>query len=524
MVGMMTLLGVAALSTSDDEVSIAGNELQETRAFYASEAGLEQAIANIQQQYEATGLPPTVMPEGTATLNGCAISYETADPGTPVQKTLMTGALTGLKGLVTTYRVTSTSEGLDGAAMQMSTNFEAALVPIFQFAVFYNDDMQATPQPLMNMTGRVHVNGNMYLQAFAGLRFDSYVTCAGSIYHGLKYGQYSGTATADVYFKNGAGVYTSMKNGGSWLDASSANWYADASSRWNGVVRDKAFGQPKLNLPLAGADPHNMIERAASSSDSYENKASIKFIDNKAYQKIANAWVDVTVAMTAAGVITRTSNKFFDARESKNVDITDLDVSKLYSMGYAPANGVIYFSDKTAGLDYPALRLKNATTLGAGLTVASENPVYTLGNYNTTNKKPAAILTDALTIQSAAWDDTKGNLAKASRPASNTAVNFSFVTGDRQPSAGNYQGGLENLPRFLEFWGNTKTCTIRGSMINLWDSQMSTGAWSIDYYEPPVRDWAFDTDLNDPTKLPPMTPSVISFTRTNWSQQHVGAN
>ena len=45
MVGMLTLIGLAALSTSDDEVTIAGNGLQEMRAFYAAEAGLEKAAA-----------------------------------------------------------------------------------------------------------------------------------------------------------------------------------------------------------------------------------------------------------------------------------------------------------------------------------------------------------------------------------------------------------------------------------------------------------------------------------------------
>ena len=63
MVAMLTLLGIAALSTSDDEVSIAGNELQEMRAFYAAEAGLEQAASELQDEYDTTGLPPTVMPD-----------------------------------------------------------------------------------------------------------------------------------------------------------------------------------------------------------------------------------------------------------------------------------------------------------------------------------------------------------------------------------------------------------------------------------------------------------------------------
>ena len=44
--GMLTLIGLAAMSTSDDEVTITGNELQETRAFYAAEAALEAAVCS----------------------------------------------------------------------------------------------------------------------------------------------------------------------------------------------------------------------------------------------------------------------------------------------------------------------------------------------------------------------------------------------------------------------------------------------------------------------------------------------
>jgi len=58
-------------------------------------------------------------------------------------------------------------------------------------------------------------------------------------------------------------------------------------------------------------------------------------------------------------------------------------MGKLYANGYGPSNGVIYFSDKSAGsTEWPALRVKNAAELGAGLTIASENPVYTLGDFN----------------------------------------------------------------------------------------------------------------------------------------------
>jgi hypothetical protein len=152
------------------------------------------------------------------------------------------------------------------------------------------------------------------------------------------------------------------------------------------------------------------------------------------------------------------------------------------------------------------------------LTIASENPVYTVGNYNTISKKPAAILTDALTILSNNWNDTKGASTTSSRPAVGTTLNASFITGDTYLGAGKYNGGLASLPRFLESWGASNTVTILGSMVNLWQSKQATGDWSLNYYDPPSRNWAFDTDLNDPAKQPPESPKLLVFRTLGWKQ------
>ncbi|MDH4158175.1 MAG: PilX N-terminal domain-containing pilus assembly protein, partial [candidate division Zixibacteria bacterium] len=77
MLGMLTLIGLAALTTSDDEVTIAGNEWQEMRSFYAAEAGLERAAAQLQYIYDSTGLPPTIMPSGVDSINNCLVKYRT---------------------------------------------------------------------------------------------------------------------------------------------------------------------------------------------------------------------------------------------------------------------------------------------------------------------------------------------------------------------------------------------------------------------------------------------------------------
>lgn len=522
MVGMLTLLGLAALSSSDDEVSIAGNERQETRAFYAAEAGLERAGAAIQTEYEQTGLPPTVMPQGNDSLNGAILAYSTVDNGPAVQRTLTNGTLAGLRALVKTFTINSFGTSLtDQGHVALSQSFETDLIPVYQFAVFYGQPLEIAPGPDMTLVGRVHSNADMYLQAGATLRMDSYVTAAGSIYHG-RLGPGSADA-GDVQVKNASGTYVSMKTSSGWMDARQTKWYDSSIGRWGGRVQDKAHGQKTLNLPLTNStDPHKVIEPAAGgNTDSYEHQATLKIVDNIAYKLVSGAWVDVTADMTTKGIITYTADKFTDQREGKKIDVTELDVKKMYDNGYGPSNGILYFSDNiTSSSEKPAIRLKNGSELGAGLTIASANPIYTLGNYNSVNKKPASLLADAITYLSGAWDDAKSTLAKSNRVATATTVNASYMTGNVATTSTVYSGGFENLPRFLETW-TSKEFTWRGSAVCLWNSRQSVGQWNGTYYDPPLRRWYYDTDLDNPANLPPGTPMVRVFMQTGWQEQFV---
>ncbi len=107
MVGMLTLIGLAAISTSDDEVTITGNELQEARAFYAAEAGLEAAAARLHFLSDSVGTITTTMPEGEGNLNGSSFSFETIDLGPVEIKTLSNGTLAGLHAQVKSYAMQS---------------------------------------------------------------------------------------------------------------------------------------------------------------------------------------------------------------------------------------------------------------------------------------------------------------------------------------------------------------------------------------------------------------------------------
>jgi hypothetical protein len=363
----------------------------------------------------------------------------------------------------------------------------------------------------------------MYIQSNNLLKMESYVTAAGDIIHGRK--GPGGVGTGDVQIKDANGNYVSMQDGAGWLDASDDYWLDSSLYKWHGTVQDAAHGQERLEVPITGdGEPHKMIEPADDNPDSYENQATLKCINGSWSQKVGGVWIDVTAGMTIAGVVTATANQFYDAREGENVDVVNLDVGALYSSTYAPANGIIYFSqDQTpaSGKDYPALRLSNGTELNDALTVASENPVYTIGNFNSLNKKPASILADAITFLSANWDDSKGAAPKSDRLATATTVNVSYLTGNVETTSSDYNGGFENLPRFLEKWSGINF-NWSGSAVNLWNSIQANSGWSGTYYDPPNRNWKYDTDLDDPNNMPPGTPAIRIFQRTGWKQEHVG--
>ena len=529
---MLTMIGLAALKLANDEIDIAGNELNEMASFYSAEAGLESASAAMQSSYETTGAPPVTLPVGNITFNDCNVAYKTVDNGAAVHRELTSGSLAGLNALVKTYTIKSMSTSqVDASEIELTQEFECAQIPLFQFAVFYTEMLQTSPAYGMTIDGRVHVNSDMWLNGWNGLTFTDKVTCAGKIRHGLENGAESG-APANVYFRDEDNNSINWKQGGQWLDADASNWYDSSSARWDGWVSDEAYGQEELNLPLSNSgDPHKIIERGSGNSDSYEHKATLKIMDGVPYAKMGTVWQDIS-GMLPAGTITAagTTADFTDGHEEKTIKNTQVDLGLLQSSGYYPSNGVIYVSDQRSATSTTmnGVTLANGTDLGAPLTLASENPVYVEGDYNTVDKQPASIIADACTFLSNDWASTnkaKSHLNYNYRPVStSTTANVSIVTGDLNPSSSNYGGGLENLPRFLEHWGG-KTFQYRGSMICLWKSQIANGTYkykgSPGYYSAPTRDWGFDHDLEDPSKLPPETPVVRAFQRVRWQQSDI---
>jgi hypothetical protein len=175
------------------------------------------------------------------------------------------------------------------------------------------------------------------------------------------------------------------------------------------------------------------------------------------------------------------------------------------------------------------VRLVNGSALPQnGLTVASQNPVYIQGNYNTaltgpggTNHPPAAVLADAVTVLSNNWSDANAansSSTLASRAATPTTVNAALATGpSNESTSGAGNGQLENDIRLIENWSG-QTLSYSGSIVDLWHSMQVTSPWQNTgvYYNAPVRNWRYDTLFN--TNPPPGTPRGVVMTKGQWSQ------
>lgn len=270
---------------------------------------------------------------------------------------------------------------------------------------------------------------------------------------------------------------------------------------------------------------------------------------------------------------TRTGPDLYDAREKRHYHVVNFDVSmlrkaingelypveeRLQIQNFNPEydwNGIVYVEnlEPQAG----ALRVVNGQVLPSrgediGFTLATNGAMYVQGHYNAdgnpatgssryaddifahgnllhpdpsmTQERPAALISDAITFLSPAWDDalSTGNLTNR-RPVF-TEVAAAVITGivPSLTSGGNYSGGVENLPRFLENWnaasGNNRIFRVRGSFVVLYESEQATGLWGgNNVYGAPNRDWGFNA-LFGTGAYPPGTPNTRSYRLLNYRE------
>jgi hypothetical protein len=538
---LLALAGAAKWTSNTSKLTDRNNAYYKAAA--AAEASTERVLANMSKDFQNGGeasvysrldtyrnMKPATDESGywenytfsdAQTRSGTYVNRLTAWSYVPIES-----QYAGLFGMASTYRVVSNaraagfSPAIIGAVRQ---DVQVASIPIFQFAIFYAVDLEVNPGPNMNITGRVHSNAKIYNQPQATLNYLSHVTAADKII--------IGKSPLDPTVRTPGTV--------NFVPPGEADSGVSAISLPIGTNNTPAAVRQVVEIPPAGESASSLLGQQR-----YYNKADMVIVvSNSTVTVKSGAWNNfaTTVPYTNISSWVNTNVTFRNAREGKTVRATEIDVSKL--IAWSATNAIIrtnlnrdisslYVADMrtpSSNTTYEAgVRLVNGQVLPSqGLTVATPDPLYIKGHYNapaaylgttnTTLTKPASLIGDAINILSTAWSDSNANSGLSSRIAANTTVNAAFLAGIVQSNGTYYSGGVENFPRFLEDWSN-KSFTYNGSMVVMFPSQFATAGWGgSDVYSPPTRNWAFDLNFMDATKLPPGTPQVSALVRGTWA-------
>jgi hypothetical protein len=466
--------------------------------------------------------------------------------------------------IISNVQRTNSSTGVIGTAQE---DVLLALVPLNTWAIFYNGQLEFSQCATMIVNGRTHANGPIYVGTSASLTFSNGV---------------SSTMTLTAPGMDGQANY-------------GTNWHTYFSAK-PGYTTNVASVTVSLNMTnshsLIDIPPVSELPSSISGGQRLYNQAQMVLLVTNTFGGSTNPTVMLRIQTSINGAVpgndaspttllyTNASpavlltnlpflsltNSPYDQREYKTNILTQIDIGKFSSwiatnsavQAKLPATSqqyptILYVADRrnASATTLPSVRLVNGAQLPynnrLGFSVATQNPLYVLGNYNiqtnsggsqsvnidsTTYTVPAALMSDSLTILSELWTDDQSyqtySTSSGTFDATNMTINAAIVTGT-MPSTGTndttFSGGVHNLPRLLEDW-SSKNLWLNTSILRLWDSKMATNQFRNPsgfnptpvnpYYNPPTRHYSFDLNFLDPTKVPPGIPVALVPIRFAW--------
>lgn len=607
MAGMLA----SVLSYLNNEAQLEKRSDVRLESTYAAEFAFEKAFTDLKAQIAQYNLPNIAQTTAVTNLTLAPVDqFGTAQGYTwkafltvPVEKGVVVEKHANLDAVRGSYHYVSAVEfarQTPGMASPVQMSFQRewiySIKPLFQYAIFYDDDMELFPGAKFVVGGRVHSNGTIHANTDASITYSDYVTYVNGITTSYVTGDpnHSGQLKGTVTYSKGPATASSREDppGSMAMDTEDSNVNNDGARELIEIpdthqndpsASERLYNQAGLKVLV------NTTATIASSASniSVPKKSRVYITEDGTRIPDDDALADVLDTMISDP---GTEKSVIDGREKgAAVIVTEVNVAqltKLYDAGALPAtipssaqwpndpslptglrnatipaalqgkklwNGILYVANVTDSAANPvAVKIINGSKLPdgseptsqkAGLTVVSENAAYIVGDYNTGGSpdvnldakgldasnhvasytvQPAAVIADAVTVLSSEWD-AKGYSGKDldSRVAVNTTINTALISGIVKTvpgEGGAYSGGVENYIRLLEKWGN-KRLTYYGSIISLFESKQATGRWAYGgYYTAPTRNWYFDTQFRDPSKLPPGTPTVRSLQRGQWAQ------
>ncbi len=340
---ILSVVALTALAFSSTEARIAGTDLQRTQTFYAGTAAMEKMTSDFSDIFRkkitptaqdlidvANAYPTALQAEGfsfnqsvledTAKLSDLQNIQGLASDVYP-RVNIPSGPYAGLYASIIPYQMTTTTtQDWSGAEVQLVREFNNYLVPLFQFGIYSNEDIEMSPGPMLTFNGRIHGNQNLYISRNTKLL--NRTTIAGEFVRDALSDGVSNTTNGNnnVWMEvNGINVQSTLGNGsvkagsgtvggpnilgstpgtrgyypGSPDGIANPNWETESVKPANGTINrfggqllTNTTGASSLKTPLelSGNSPAELIKRSLPSdiqvlADSrYHSKSQIRIL------------------------------------------------------------------------------------------------------------------------------------------------------------------------------------------------------------------------------------------------------
>lgn len=303
--GLLTIFVALAISRTTSEAMVMSNDSSEGRSYTAAVASLEMMTRNFNKVFDLKLSPSqadlnAIQNAPVYGFTGYNFNQSIIQTTAPEQVVLSGGSFQGLNATRDKWKVqTIATDNSTGVQTVMMREFYNNRIPIFQFGVFYNDNMEYHPGPKFAFGGRVHSNGSIFLMANTGLYFASRVTAVGQVVtevarNGFPWSNWN----ENVFIKNSSGTYVQLRNNmGSVLSTvtngsnvfsgepdmpvsyRNANWPTNKALFDNNLLNEVK----PLNLPLRSGGQVNLntdyytelLKRPKTTGDLYNNGTSV---------------------------------------------------------------------------------------------------------------------------------------------------------------------------------------------------------------------------------------------------------
>ncbi|MBK9575629.1 MAG: hypothetical protein IPK50_20895 [Fibrobacterota bacterium] len=499
--GLVLLLGVAILVVGIAMITVSGGLLsasvdskQRIKSRMAARsltnmqmaALVERASTLFGKNARLPNVPMGLLPTGDSTKAGAIIEQIGANGGVLPQEKIQSGAFAGMMGLKMAYRIHTTGIASGGAKSVLDGEIRMYQVPVFQFGVFYEDNLEICPGLSMDVGGPVHTNSSAFFRSPGAatnyLGFQGPVTAVGSIYQWAMpaYSAFSGQGSI-VYrrhpddavnlqiFKPGTDLFNFMT-------------LVSTFQEFSGSVGLRS-GADRLKLPIEGASPRALI--TPNDGTESDGLARQKFASQLACNPTCpkGRWVNGENPLPAWITGPRV---FFDRREQAWVKIWDFSVKDINT-----DDSVFYLADPVRSTDRGALgktvinafRIVNASVLPRNMAITSANPIYLVGDFNLPNPSGscapagisnppdsvkycnAMIASDAFTLLSPEWllhsfavDGMAGSLERDFAD--------SYWTGIESIKWNPFRNRMDTILKKEPTWGSTPRVATRTIRVN----------------------------------------------------------